>query len=103
MPSKKRATIACSLSSAVPSDHTLTPSSVRSAQEIATTRCRCGGMKSLPVAWRRRCETRSTTAASLTSGARSQTRRNPSTSGIVSMSNTRTGVMGYAGKTPVER
>src|SRR6185295_16189083 len=53
-------------------------------------------MKSLPVACRRRWETRSTTAWSLTSGARSHTRRSPSTSGMVSMSKTRIGVNAQA-------
>ena len=37
---------------------------------MATTRCRCAGRKSLPVAWRRRWIASSTTAASLTSASR---------------------------------
>ena len=39
----------------------------RSAQEMATTRCRCSGRKSLPVAARRRCSANSVTSPSLNS------------------------------------
>src|SRR5438876_4387280 len=93
MPSKKRCTISPSESEAVPSDQTRTLSRSRSAHEIATTRCTCGGRKSFPVAWRRRCDTSLITAASLTSGPKSQSLRSPSPSGTVSMSKTRIGVM----------
>src|SRR5258708_24085835 len=98
MPSKKRFTISRSESCAEPSDQIFTPSSLRSAHEIAATRCTCGGRKSFPVAWRRRCVASSTTALSLTPASSSQSLRSPSASGTVSMSKTRIGVMASCGE-----
>src|SRR3989304_1933838 len=69
-PSKKRRMSSGSLSAGVPSDQTRNESPSRSAQAIATTRCRCSGRKSPPVAARRRCSADSATSGSDTPGAR---------------------------------
>src|SRR5487761_1931119 len=55
-------------------------------------------MKSPPVAMRRRCASQASTPASSTAGPMSWMRRMPATSGTVSMSKARTGVMSSAAR-----
>src|SRR5581483_5557757 len=77
-----------------PSENTRRPSSLRSTQEITTTRCRCGGRKSLPLCVRRFWNATSATSCSGSSCGRPCSRRMPSTSGMVSISKARTGLIG---------
>src|SRR5262245_5419126 len=84
--------IAPSPSVSDPMDHTRKMSRSRSAHEIATTRWRCNGRKSVPLACRRRVNAISATSASVSLPASPCRRRRPSISGTVSISKARTGV-----------
>jgi hypothetical protein len=94
-PSKKRWMISPSPDLGSASDQTRKPSSLRNAQEITTTRCRCSGRKSLPFFARWRWKANSATSASERAAGNSCSVRRPAMSGMVSMSKTRTGVMGW--------
>src|SRR5215467_7251079 len=93
MPSKNRPMSSASSASALPSGQQRNESSSRSAQAIATTRCRCRGRKSLPVRARRSRNANSATSRSATLLSMPWSRRRPATSGTVSMSNARSGVI----------
>src|SRR5450432_2021723 len=93
MPSKKRRISSSSGSVGSPSDQTRNESPSRSAQAIATTRCRYNGRKSLPVAARRCWNAQVMTSSSERSADKRCKRRRPATSGTVSMSKASVGVM----------
>src|SRR5208282_3638810 len=82
-----------SASLASPRDQTRNPCASRSAQAMATMRCRCKGRKSPPVAARRCWRAQASTSASPSEAGSAWTRRSPAMSGIVSMSKTRVGVI----------
>src|SRR5689334_9579281 len=93
MPSKKRWIAISSVASGSPIEKTRTSSPWRSTHEITITRCRCGGRKSLFDTVRRFWKATSATSASGSSSGKLYKRRMPATSGIVSISKARTGVI----------
>src|SRR5688572_2994299 len=95
IPSKKRCTAAPSPTSGSPREKMRRPSSFLSTHEITTTRCRCGGRKSLAplLCTRRFWNATSATSRSDSSAGRPWILRMPSQSGMVSMSKTRIGVI----------
>src|SRR5438067_8085291 len=93
MPSKNRRISSGSGSVTSPSDHTISVAPSRSTHPIATTRCKYSGAKSPPLAARRKLLYHARTSQSANCAGTPWTRRIPSTSGIVSMSKTRIGIM----------